>query len=294
MYIIIKFQKVKAVPFAIAFQLCCNNIILTVIVSLSMIINNIYGRWILGSNVCIAVGLMTFVSGNLRVFFILAFSINYFSFVFTPFLYIKNGGKVVFILSITSWCVAIAVSLTIIPKFLDCYGYSEATLLCLYSSSCENCQEFRFTYLFGVYLPSLVIPGCLFTALYLKGRLLRVKQKRVLKEYKSISWTKEWKAFKTFIFLLASVTLVNLLSVSIISIANELLDNEAQGLMVLLSADIIFTLVITDPIIILGNKKINKLIKEKARKVCCKQSLKSSQLNQETRSKNNGLHHSAL
>jgi len=251
-----------------------------------MIINNIYGRWILGPNVCIAVGFMTFIVANLRAFFILAFSINYASFVFTPFFYFKNSCKVVIVLSVISWCVAITLSLIIIPQFLDCYGYSEATLLCLYSTSCEDCQEFRFTYLFTFYLPALVIPGCLFTALYVKGRLLRVKQNQI---QKSSSWIKEWKVFKTFIFLLASASLLNILSVSIILIANEWLDDVVRGLMVLLSSDIIITLVITDPIIILSNKTIRKAIKEKARKLCFKQRVGSSQLNQETRSRNDGL-----
>lgn len=265
MFVIAKSEKLRIATFSIAFQLSLNNFISGISIGFTLIINHVAGHWIFGYEGCVMNGFIHFTLGNLRGFLIFIFALDLFFFVFTPLYYKQYSLRVVTILCVLAWCLAAALSLSIIPGLLDCYKLSEPVLLCFYSPRCKGCQIFQHIYLLLAYTP-LIIPIGILVALYLKGRKFRRAQLRI-GQSKTVVQTQEWKALKTFIFLLVALSLVSIISPALFIIAGSFFQGTLHSLIVVFSSNMLSALIFTDPIIILRNKKVQEVLMEMKKNV---------------------------
>ncbi len=159
LYLVIKYKKLQTLSFAIAIQIAIANLIISIAYGLPFYNNNIAGRWILSLEVCTLSGLFAFLVANLRTQLIFIFSLDRFVSIFSPFAYPKYNLRIVVILCIMAWTVSTALSLVTNPQLLDCYIFSQPSMVCVFSSRCsKTCGLFSTIYLVTLVIPTTIIP----------------------------------------------------------------------------------------------------------------------------------------
>ena len=260
--LIMKYRQLRSVSFCIAAQIAIANLCITVLYGLTTIVNNIAGHWILGLEFCIISALIIFLFANLRTLLIFVFAFDRFVSVFAPFFYLKYSYKIVAASCLLSWCISVVLSLAIIPPWLDCYIFVDATLFCSYSRRCNsNCVVFYYVYVFAIVIPAICIPTVLFISLYVKGRKIRRMKSKILGTAKKRISDEEWRALKTFFLLFLAIFLVTLPPNFLIYISS-FFGIIAKDIAIKLSSMTIALLVITDPIIILKNADVKDALKK--------------------------------
>ncbi len=135
--LVVKFKKLKNISFGIAVQIAIVNILLTLQYSCNTI-HVAAGRYIFGSNLCIASAFILLTLFYLRNFLILTFALDRFASVFIPFHYPKYRHRIVTAICITFFCMSLGNSIIITPPFLDCYELIRNTEICTFSRSCNH------------------------------------------------------------------------------------------------------------------------------------------------------------
>ncbi len=261
--LVAKCKKLRSISFGIAVQLSVLNLLTSISYGSSSIANYVVGHWILGSNSCIASGFILFVLINIRTLLIFAFSLNQFLFVFLPFFYPRHNGKAVIVTSMLAWFLGIIYNVINLPPFLDCFVFNEDSLLCVISVQCSsNCLIAYCTFYPTIIIPAIFIPVGLFLALYIKGRKIRSRDHAIGVDAKVLT-EQEWRAIKTFAILFASAFLVTILPFILFFVSQFFDSAVARVLLKLLGVDVLFLLVITDPLVILRNGDIKEALKTK-------------------------------
>ena len=261
LFLVFKFKKLRNLSSAVAVQLAMADIAVIFTYSLPLVVSNIAGGWILGSEVCVTFGFTLLMLFNLRNLLIFSFSFDHFATVFFPFCYPKHSCKIITFLCGLAWLTSTVVSILSTPSILDCYIFSEPILSCVVSPRCSNsCNTFHSVYLATLVAPSMIVPAGLFIALYVKGRLLIRKQAQMTGQNQKGLTDQERRALKTFFLILLAVIVVTLLPSILIPIA-AIFGDKARALVVLLSSDIAAILTITDPIIVMRNADARKALR---------------------------------
>ena len=260
--LIMKYRQLRSVSFCIAAQIAIANICLAVLYGITTIVTNIAGHWILGLEFCIISALFLFLFINLRTLLIFVFAFDRFASVFAPFFYPKYSYKIVTASCLLSWCISVVLSLAIIPPWLDCYMFVDATFFCSFSRRCNsNCVVIYYVYVFAIVIPVICIPTVLFISLYVKGRKIRRMESKMLGTAKKRISDKEWRALKTFFLLFLAIFLVTLPPNFLIYISS-FFRIVAKDIAIKLSSMTIAFLIITDPIIILKNADVKEALKK--------------------------------
>ena len=260
--LIMKYRQLRSVSFCIAAQIAIANLCLAVLYGITTIVNNIAGHWILGLEFCIISALLLFLFANLRTLLIFVFVFDRFALVFAPFFYPKYSYKIVTASCLLSWCISVVLSLAIIPPWLDCYRFVDATFFCAYSSRCNsNCVVFYYVYVFAIVIPAICIPTVLFISLYMKGRKIRRMESKILETAKKRISDEDWRALKTFFLLFLAIFLL-ILPPNFLIYISSFLGTIANNIAIKLSSMTITLLVITDPIIILKNADVKEALKK--------------------------------
>lgn len=255
LFLIAKFEKLRTVSFAVAFQISLCNLLQSFVIGITFIVTHSAGRWLFGPEVCILLGFCISFFSGIRNLLILVFAVDMFLYVFTPFFYRKFDSRIAATLCVLSWCLCLAVYGTALPGLKDCYSYASTGMICISSPRCPGCQTLITAIAVGtIGLPSFLLIG-IFIALYIKGQRLRL-QSRTGQPKDS---TLEWKSLITFILLFLSVILNSLLSYSMLFIG-LLLGDIPRTIMILISSSMASSLVLTDPIIILRNRNVRDAI----------------------------------
>ena len=258
LFLVFKFKNLRNLSSAVAVQIAMADIAVIFTYSLPLVVNNIAGAWILGSEVCVASGFTLLMFFNLRNLLILSYSIDRFATIFFPFYYPKYSSKIITFLCGLAWLASTVISILNTPPILDCYLFSEPVLSCALSSQCSNsCNTFFTAYLATVVVPSSVVPAGLFIALYVKKPLQICKhtQRSVLRLTEQ-----EWRALKTF-FLMFLVNFLGTLLPSILFPISLSFGDKVHTFIVLLTSDFAAIVTITDPIIILRNADMRKSLR---------------------------------
>ena len=261
--LICKFRELRTPSFGIAFQICLNDVCLSIAFGISYLVTQIAGHWILGINFCIFIGFVLFSFFFLRTFLVFVFAVDKFCLVFTPFFYPKHSHKIVVIMCALSWCVSFVYSIIFIPGLLDCYDFVEPAMTCIFSSKCnKNCEVVNYILLPVTILPGTIIALLLFLGLYIKGRKLRFKHQNVFPQNGSRMTREDWRALKTFALLFLAI-LVIIFPPFIVFIVFQSLDiNVAGYLAIIISVNISFLHVITDPLIMMRNGDVKECFKK--------------------------------
>lgn len=166
-----KFKNLRTPSFCIALQIAVIDFCLTLLVGIALIMNSSIGHWALGFQSCVFYGLILFIFYVVRTLLFFVFVLDRFSSVFLPFFYPKHSRNIIVGLSVLSWLISVSYSLTLVPGALDCYIFSEPSMICGYSIGCnKSCSIFFYFFLLTIVLPATICPVFLFLALYLKGK----------------------------------------------------------------------------------------------------------------------------
>ena len=260
LYLVVKYKKLQTLSFAIAIQIAIANLIISIAYGLPSIVNNIAGHWILGLEICSLSSFFGFLVINLRTQLIFIFSLDRFVSVFSPFAYPKYNLRIVVILCIMAWTVSTALSLVAIPQLLDCYIFSQSSMVCAFSSRCSTTCRLFFTILVvTIAIPTTTIPIGFFLALYVKGRKIRRNEAKL--RALSDNEVSDWRAIKTFSLLFVAIFAVRVPPI-VTTQVSALFGNVVRTLLLTLSSGMSFVLVITDPIMILRNKDAREILSE--------------------------------
>ena len=260
--LICKFRELRTPSFGIAFQICVIDVCLSIVCGISILVTLIAGHWILGINFCIFIGFMLFSFTFLRTLLVFVFAVDKFCLVFAPFFYPKHSHKIVVIMCALSWCVSFVHSIIFIPGLLDCYDFLEPTMTCFFSTKCNKICEV-FYYILPVTLsPGTIIALLLFLGLYIMGRKLRLKHQNVFPQNGSRMTREDWRAFKTFALLCLAILVITFPPLIVFMIFQSLDINVAGYLAIIISANISFLHVITDPLIIMRNGDVKECFKK--------------------------------
>ena len=268
--LIVKFKKLRTVSFAFSLQIIANNLALSVLFYLVAFANVVANRWVFGEHICVAVGLLLFISVLVRTLLMFVFVVDRFLFVFLPFEYPKHHKKVLMVLSIVSWLFALGTCIIPIPQILDCYIFNSYLWVCDLSLDCSSaCSVYGVTFFFVVLIPVIVIPTVLYIILYIKARLAR--KATVIASDGITSNQGDWKATITFSILFSSIFVVTLPTLTvplIISVFYKTSEEPPALYVVNAFSVLIFSLLpVIDPIVIMRNKDVREVIDELATKM---------------------------
>ncbi len=254
--LVVKFKKLRNISFGIAVQIAIVNILL----SLQYSCNTIHvaaGRYLFGSNLCIASGFVLLTFFYLRNFLILIFALDRFASVFIPFHYPKYRHRIVTAICIAFFCLSLGNSIIITPPFLDCYELLRNTEICTFSRTCNHkCQIYDIFITLTHDIPSLLFPPVIFVTLYIKGRIIKKKLNNMLGQNQVMS-EEDWRALKTF-SLLVSMTILFAVALVGYQVLTSLFPE--LGVVYTLFASLFNFLVVVDPIIILRNADVREVL----------------------------------
>ena len=259
-FLVLKFKKLRNVSFAIAIQIAIIDCLLVIYIIFGTV-NHIPGYYILGVNFCIITSILYVVIGYVRNCLIFVFSFDRFASVFAPFNYPRYSHKIITILCVVLWSLGIATAIIPIPPLLDCYTVREPTLSCGYSTSCKSCLPFFLVVMATHFVPMMFIPVGFFIALYIKGRKIRRQEANMLGLNSRNMSEQEWRATKTFVLLLVGIFVVTFPPIIITTLLLRF-GSVAQTLATKLAFNILYLIVITDPIIILKNADVKEALEK--------------------------------
>ena len=198
---------------------------------------------------------------EVRVFLILAFSLDRFASVFAPFLYPGHSLAFIIVNSVLAWLLPVTCNLMAIPQILDCYIYSKSLMTCTFSMSCSpNCKIFYSTYFSVLLFPAMAASLAFITALYVKGKKIRQQTSQMMGVQGQMT-ASDWKALKTFLLLSLTVIVVQTgigLSFVLYHIINSV---AVHSPMLQLAADFATLYVFIDPVVILRNADAREAMK---------------------------------
>ncbi len=159
-----------------------------------------------------------------------------------------------------AWTVSTALSLVTIPQLLDCYIFSQPSLLCGFSPRCStNCRLLFIIYFVTLVIPTTTIPIGFFSALYVKGRNIRHNEAKL--RALSDNEVSDWRAIKTFSLLFVAIFAITVPPI-VISQISALFGNVVRSLLRTFSSGMSFLLVTTDPIVIMRNEDVREILSE--------------------------------
>ncbi len=256
--LVIKFRNLRNFSFFIAVQVATVNIILTFVRTLPHLMNSAAGQCVFSLELCKLLGFALNSLCSVRILLVFAFSIDCFTTVFSPYWYPKYRQRIVSILSILAWFISILFFAVGILPGMDCYAYSEHTAMCPLSSLCsKKCYILYYSVLVLVVIPPVTIPAALFLIMYIKGRKIRKTEALVLGLEKKTISDRDWRAIKTFLLLFFGICIIIFVPFIIFEVS-KVLGILSRTLLDKLSFGIIFSHIITDPILIMRNADIKE------------------------------------
>ena len=259
LFLLYKFKKLRKTSFHIAIQLAVVNHVLAVIYGISTIISYVANRWILGVELCVGIGALTYLIYNVRAILIFIFSVDRFLMVFLPFRYPKHSCKVVSLLSLLAWSLCGTYIITNVQ--FSCFGFSQYSLSCVINFKCNKaCEIVFFTFFSAITTPCIFIPIGLLLALYLKGRRIRQADMDLGLDEKMIA-DQEWRAIKTCLLLVVDIFVLQFVPITLFLLA-DFFGPVGGKLTTVFASDIIVTFIITDPIILMRNPDVEEALKE--------------------------------
>ena len=286
-FLVIKYKKLHTLSFAIALQVVVIDITLAVFYCLPTIISTAAGEWILGKEVCVLTGFLTFTPISMRTCLMFVFVIDRFMSVFFPYFYPRHKVKIAVSLSVPIWLLCTVLCTLMFPGILDCFTFVSSFNVCIASGTCSgSCSIFIIILFNSIGWPSAVVPTVLFTALYCKGRRLS-KSTATLAPSAAISGEdkavakRERRATITFFLLFVSifaVTVPTSTTTVVIGQVSNLIDLPNFFFIVQAIAGSAGSLyIVTDPIVLMRDRDVREVLSSikvcrLLRKCCSKKS----------------------
>ena len=264
--LVAKYKKLHSRSFAIALQVVTVNLFLASTVLLIHPLNSIANRWLFGEHLCMLAAYIYLTYLLLRTLLMFTFVVDRFLSVFWPYTYPKHSQKIMTVISISTWVIALGAR--IIPGVLDCFSYVPTSYQCVHSSRCSPaCVAAANANLAFVFGPATIIPIVLYAALYCKALQFRKIELRMAKTNSGSREKREkmeWKATITFFMLFVSLftftTPVVFLNILFSSISRDILRSPYMFVMRSVLSSMTSLLVVVDPIVIMRNKDVSEIL----------------------------------
>ena len=248
--LIAKDKKLQTTPLLAALQIVGTDLVIAVILPLSILSSIIGGRWVLGWHMCTISGFLWFLCSITRMLLLPVLAIDRFLYVFAPFKYPNIKNKVVGLLSLLSWLIAIGACIFPLPGILDCYGYLYIRYICFAETSChQRCSIYIAIFWVAFGSPACVLPVLLYSSLCYKARKIRSSMTAAEGRPKI-----DHKATITFFLMFLSMFILNVPFNALFSLVRALTDSaSAEFILTVLSASTNHLVIVADPLFILRN-----------------------------------------
>ena len=264
--LVAKNRQLQNISFLVTLQVVCLDLILS-ITCLFGFVNIVANRWLFGEGLCTTVSLLIYIATTQRSLLMFAFVIDRFLSVFWTYYYPMHKAKINITLSGVSWAVSIIIGIMLTSPILDCYRFNEASWVCSISVTCNNaCSIFVLVFSLTILVPSTVLPVVLYAALYYKSRKITKSTnvatagEMALKDLHQ----RERKATITFFLLFLTVLLVTapgtIASIIISTAYSDHTPPPGVYIVILVSAQCILLLLVSDPIILMRNADMREVI----------------------------------
>ena len=250
MILIAKDKKLQTTPLLAALQIVGTDLVIAVLLPLSILPSTIGGRWVLGWHMCTITGFLWFLCSITRMLLLPVLAIDRFLYVFAPFKYPNIKNKVVGLLSLLSWLIAIGACIFALPGILDCYGYRYIQYFCFAETSCNRrCFIYTTIFWFVFGSPAWVLPVLLYSSLCYKARKIRSNMTAAAGRPKI-----DHKATITFFLMFLSIFILNVpFNVSFFLIRALTDSAPAEFILTVLSDSTNHLVIVADPLFILRN-----------------------------------------
>ena len=258
--LVIVSKKLKTKSFGIAVQIALTNLAIVLLVGLPALIQKIYGQLITGLDLCIASGYILEILIETRISLMFLFSLDRFASVFAPFLYPRLHFKSsVLKFSVLAWLVPIITNVPSIPQILDCFTFTKSLVFCHLSIECSSaCKIFLLIYIMVILVPALTSSLVFIIALYVKGKKIRKNESAMMGIPKSRMSDSDWKPLKTFLLLTITIAVAQIG----ITVTATLVATGAPVELMVISSDVFFLYLITDPLVIMRNEDARQAWKQ--------------------------------
>ena len=266
-FLVIVSKKLKTKSFGIAVQIALTNLALVLLVGLPTQIQIIYGWPITGLGPCIASGYITHMLIETRIWLMFLFSLDHFASVFAPFLYPRLHFKSsVLKFSVLAWPLPLITNLPGIPQILDCYTFTKSLVFCHRSIQCSSaCKIFVLIDIMVILVPVLTISLVFIIALYVKGKKIRKNESAMMGIPKSRMSDSDWKALKTFLLLTITIAVAQIGIIVTVILDGIGTPSELR----VISADVFFLYLITDPLVVMRNEDARQAWKQLYKSLKC-------------------------
>lgn len=279
--LVAKYKKLHTRSFAIALQVVVLDLILSCTVLILRPVSSIANQWLFGEAMCIITGYLYLTFLLLRALLMLVFVVDRFLTVFYLFTYPKYSTITMLTLSVAIWMFSLGFRTIGFPGVLNCYSFVATSYLCVHSSRCSAECAVAANVNLGIVLgPATIIPVVLYTALYVKARMVRKRRQSmvVAPDTNSLNTNKifkrEWKANFTFFLLFTAVFALTTPVVSLNLIFAALIRNSGPSPVLYVFSSLLSpmssTLVIADPLVILWHGDVKKILHSIRKKIANK------------------------
>ena len=256
-FLVLRYEELRRREFALVLQVVVTDLLSVVCFFPVVIITRHTGLWSsLGPSWCSVLGFIQVFTISFRYTAMFLLSLDRFCMVFFTFTYPLRGNRIITSVTILSWIMSLLIA--IIPLFIQCYGFSLYNGFCTVSTSCSKvCNTYRRLLDSVFYIAGAVLPIIFYSLMFCRSKQLH---KRVaITESKTLSDESNRRATATFSLLLVAFTgcvLPQFASFILLPLQSN--HAEVYWDYVGLSATVLYTVVILDPLVIMKHQDLRK------------------------------------
>ena len=262
-----RFKILRQTTFYLALQVVVVDLASVLFITPITTTNGIAQQWILGSVFCTISTFVIYFLQQSRQYLMFLFVTDRFCLVFFPFRYKKYRQKVVILICIGVY--SIAVIMSSIVMILDCASFSRITWYCWVNSGCTNPQTCGIWNAISVSLSIILgsfVPLIMYTSLFIKAKIIRNQVVSISSEQTSPHSNNERRANTTFLILFLSLFGVVIIPFLLYLIGTAIVQQfdiplpPVHVILTTLSVVIFQILPIVDPIAIMRHPDVRKVL----------------------------------
>ena len=287
-------STLRSREFLLTLQLNIIHLVFSLTVLPTMIGNAFAGYCVYTFTYCSAVGSVHDVYITVKFCLTLVMTLDRVFIIYMPYFYYKHGVKIGAVMSLAAWLVSIIRVVTLLAGPLNCYAYIPLFKVCTAVGNCSRACLIH-TIFFSTCLAifGMILPFILYIILLYKARTMNRYMKDLLHEMsdtRNSSGAKESTIYSHFLknkpvflqkhirvlttFLILTVALIGcsvppyILYVLSFVVSREVLLNPIfSGFQVLVGRTLIYSLSVLDPLIIMRNKEVTKVLQKLWRRI---------------------------
>ena len=254
-FVVLWYEELRRREFALVLQVIAADLISVIFVFPVIMITRLTGLWsLLGPTWCSLLGFVQvfLISFRYTSMFLLAF--DRLNMVFFPFVYPSHSNKIMISLTAVVWVLSLL--LAIIPLGIQCYGFQVSIGICTMTITCSSaCRFYRYISDSVVYTSGALLPFIFYSLMFLKSRQMNNRITAIGSD--SLVDESNKRARRTFLLLFVSLigcTVPLITSLFLMPLLNSQIYLIYSGM----SATLVYTFVLLDPLVILKHQDVRR------------------------------------